>query len=76
MPAASPSSDASYIRLHAACWSIGAAAYVEWGEPEWLVSGSNGENLSRPEGPTRDASWWASGGQARAVGMIGRAPED
>ena len=56
MPADVPTSDESFLRLHAADWSIGDAAYVERGVLVWLVSGSNGENLNRAEGPTRPAA--------------------
>jgi hypothetical protein len=75
MPDEPLTSDESYLRLHAAGWSIGDAAYVERGSLVWLVSGRNGENLIRAEGRTRDAAWWAAVGQTQAVGMIGPASE-
>jgi hypothetical protein len=74
MPTDVPNSDESFLRLHAAGWSIGDAAYVWRGALVWLVTGSNGENVIRAEGPSRDAAWWAAVGQAQAVGMIGAGP--
>ena len=59
MPVDLPNSDESYLRLHAAGWSIGDTAYLERCELVWLVTGTNGENVIRAEEPTR------------AVGMIG-----
>jgi hypothetical protein len=72
LPGDVPTSDESYARRHAADWSIGDAAYLEWGVLVWLVAGSNGENLIRAAGPTRAGAWWAAVGQAQAVGMAGR----
>ena len=69
--AAVPSSDESFLRLHAAGWSIGDAAYVERGDGVrlvWLVTGTNGENRIRAEGPTRDEAWREAVGQARPWG--------
>jgi hypothetical protein len=74
MPDDIPNSDESFARLHRAGWSIGDAAYVEHGVLVWLVTGTNGENLIRAEGPTRAAAWWAAVGQAEAVGMIEARP--
>jgi hypothetical protein len=71
MPDDIPNSDESFARLHRAGWSIGDAAYVEHGVLVWLVTGTNGENLIRAEGPTRAAAWWAAVAQAQAVGMSG-----
>jgi hypothetical protein len=65
-------SERCYLALHAAGWSIGDAAFVgSDGSRHWLVSGSNGENLIRAEGVTRDEAWRKALEQARAVGMIG-----
>jgi hypothetical protein len=36
----------------------------------WVVSGHNGENLIRAEGPSGAAAWRAALEQARAVGMV------
>jgi hypothetical protein len=38
----------------------------------WLVTGSNGENLIRAEGRTRDEAWRNAELQAREVGMLCR----
>jgi hypothetical protein len=40
----------------------------------WLVTGCNGENVIRAEGPTRDAAWRDAIGQAQAAGMIEAEP--
>jgi hypothetical protein len=73
MPADVPISDESFLRLHAAGWSISAAAYVERGSDDlvWLVTGTNGVKSIRAEGPTRDEAWWAPVGQEAAVVMLG-----
>jgi hypothetical protein len=60
-------------RLHRAGWSAGDAAFRDGGgagELVWLVSGSNGENLIRAEGPTRSEAWAGAVEQARALGML------
>jgi hypothetical protein len=50
---------------------IGDAAVVtEAGVLVWLVSGRNGENVIKAEGPTQVATWRAACDQARAVGML------
>ena len=60
-------------RLHRAGWSIGDVAYHDGaGGLVWLVSGSNGENLIRAEGATRDEAWDQAVEQARALGMLWR----
>jgi hypothetical protein len=38
----------------------------------WVVSGLNGENLIRAEGPTRDGTWVRAVEQAWGLGMLGR----
>jgi hypothetical protein len=58
-------------QLHAAGWSIGDTAFVtEAGALVWLVSGRNGENVIRAEGPTQAAAWLITCDQARAGGML------
>jgi hypothetical protein len=69
-----PTSDESFLRLHAAGWSIGDAAATGPDGMVWLVTGTNGENVIRAEGATRDAAWWAAIGQAASVGMLGARP--
>jgi hypothetical protein len=65
-------SDEALARLHRAGWSIGdAAVAVEGGGLVWVVSGHNGENLIRAEGPTRDEAWVRAVEQARGLGMLG-----
>ncbi len=67
-----PSSCDSYARLHQAGWSVGDAALVgASGTLVWIVTGHNGENLIRAEGPSRKAAWWEACSQAVAVGMLG-----
>jgi hypothetical protein len=52
-------------------WSVGDAAFViEAGTLVWLVSGTNGENVIRAEGPTQAEAWRKACDQARAVGML------
>jgi hypothetical protein len=65
-------SDLALLRLRRAGWSIGDAAFAGPDGIAWLVSGTNGENLIRAWGPTRDEAWRESVGQAAAVGMLGR----
>ena len=71
MPPAVPSSDESFLRLHAAGWSIGDVAYVDRGDGApvlvWLVTGTKGEDRIRAEGPTRDEAWREAVGQAARV---------
>jgi hypothetical protein len=50
---------------------IGDAVFTGPGGLVWLVTGHNGENLIRVEGPTRAKAWRSAVGQARAVGMRG-----
>ena len=54
MPPAIPSSDDSFLLLHAAVWSIGDAAYLDRrdGVPvlAWLVTGTKGEGRIRAGG--------------------------
>jgi hypothetical protein len=58
--------------LHRAGWSIGDTAFsTESGGLAWVVSGSNGEDLIRAEGPTRDVAWRRAVERAREVGMLG-----
>jgi hypothetical protein len=68
-------SERCYLALHAAGWSIGDTAFVgPDGSRHWLVSGSNGENLIRAEGTTKDEACRRAMGQARSVGMAGDRP--
>jgi hypothetical protein len=65
-------SERCYLALHTAGWSIGDTAFVGLdGSRRWLVSGSNGENLIRAEGATKDEAWRMALEQARAVGNGG-----
>jgi hypothetical protein len=57
--------------LRRAGWSVGDAAFTGPGGLGWLVTGHNGENLIRAEGPTRADAWREAVEQARAVGMLG-----
>jgi hypothetical protein len=57
--------------LHGSGWCVGDTAFVtEAGSLVWLVSGRNGENVIRAEGPTQAAAWRMACDQARAVGML------
>jgi hypothetical protein len=53
-------------------WSIGDIAGWTPGGPFWLVWGSNGENLIRSEGKTRDVAWRDAEMQALALGILSR----
>jgi hypothetical protein len=49
-------------------WSIGDVAFHDGaGGLSWLVSGSNGENLIRAEGMTRNEAWAGAVEQARVL---------
>jgi hypothetical protein len=61
-----PSVDESFDRLHRAGWSVGEVATAG----EWVVSGTNGENLLVARGETQAEAWWRACEQARAVGML------
>jgi hypothetical protein len=74
MPGDVPTTDESFARLHRAGWSIGDAAFAGPAGTVWLVTGTNGENLIRAEGLSRDEAWWAAVEQAVAVGMIEARP--
>jgi hypothetical protein len=74
MPGDVPTTDESFARLHRAGWSIGDAAFAGPAGTVWLVTGTNGENLIRAEGPTRAAAWWAAFEQVVAGGTIGHRP--
>jgi hypothetical protein len=59
-------------QLRRAGWSVGDAAFTgKGGALVWGVTGSNGENLIRAEGPTRAAAWLAARIQVGALGMLG-----
>jgi hypothetical protein len=62
----------AFGRLHRAGWSIGSTAFAtDAGGVVWVVSGVNGENAIRAEGPTEAAAWRAAVAQARSLGMCG-----
>jgi hypothetical protein len=69
-------SDDSLRQFHQAGWSIGDVAFRDGPRGliwlAWLVSRSNGENLIRAEGSTRDEAWAGAVEQARALGILGR----
>ena len=62
-----PSVDESFDRLRRAGWSVGEIPTAG----EWVVSGTNGENVMEARGPTQTEAWWRACEQARAVGMLG-----
>jgi hypothetical protein len=64
--------DEAIHQLHRAGWSIGDTAFTTAaGVVAWVVSGTNGENLIRAEGSTRDEAWIRAVEQARSLGMLG-----
>jgi len=64
--------DAIVRRLHRAGWSIGDVVVRDAeGRTGWLVSGHNGENAIRAEGPTQAEAWRDALDQARTLGMLG-----
>jgi hypothetical protein len=61
--------------LRRAGWNIGDTAFAtDAGGVVWVVSGHNGENLIRAEGPTSAAAWRLAVDQARSLGMLGVRP--
>ncbi len=67
-PHSHPSVDESFARLHRARWSIGETG----GAGDWLVSGSNGENMIHAEGRIQAEAWYRATLQAEAVGMLAK----
>ena len=67
-----PSVDESFDRLHRAGWSVGEIATAG----EWVVSGTNGENVIDAQGATQAEAWWRACEQARAVGMLSDSTRD
>jgi hypothetical protein len=65
-------SDASFLRLHRSGWSIGDVAVTRPEGLVWLVWGSNGENLVRADGKSRDEAWQNAEMQALGLGMLER----
>src|SRR5262245_8479345 len=74
MPRACSTADESFARLHAAGWSVGDVRRLTAAGPRWLVTGTNGGNVLRAEAPTQTEAWRRAAEQARALGMLGRAP--
>jgi hypothetical protein len=68
-----PSSDESYVRLHASGWSIGDARFLTRDGLRWRVLGSNGENVIDATGVTQSEAWHRAVEQAQSLGMLGRA---
>ena len=62
-----PSVDESFERLHRAGWSVGEVATTS----EWIVTGTNGENVIEARCRSQTEAWWRGCEQARAVGMLG-----
>jgi hypothetical protein len=60
-------------RLERAGWAVGIAVHYDaTAVKTWVVTGQNGENLIRAEGPTRAEAWIRAVEQARSLGMLGR----
>ena len=66
-----PSVDESFDRLRRAGWSVGEVATAG----EWIVTGTNGENVIDALGETQAEAWWLACEQARAVGMLSDLPQ-
>jgi hypothetical protein len=63
----------SLARLLRSGSSIGdCAVFNTNGEIVCVVSGYNGDTLSRTEGPSTRWAWWYAIGQARELGILGR----
>ena len=61
------------VSQHRAGWSVGCVvAEGDDGQPVWIVSGSNGENLIRVESAHPDRAWSLAVDEARRLGMFGR----
>jgi hypothetical protein len=65
-----PSTDACYLALKAAGWSVGEVYLLTAGGPVWGVDGRNGENLIEPRGATQAAAWQRAVEQARSLGLL------
>jgi hypothetical protein len=59
--------DAAFRWLSAAGWTIGDVA----AGPQWIVSGTNGENRVHAAADSQAAAWQLATIQAAAVGMLG-----
>jgi hypothetical protein len=59
--------DAATRRLHVAGWNVGDVA----ARGQWIVTGSNGENLIHAVAESQAAAWQLAVVQAAAVGMLG-----
>lgn len=63
--------DEIFANLQEAGWSVEVTAFHSVaGGLVWVVSGHNGENFIRAEGPSETAAWRAASDQAKAVGMF------
>jgi hypothetical protein len=62
-------SDAHFIHLHRAGWSIGS---VTTAQGTWIVSGANGEKVIHAKGRTETDAWQRAFEQAGSLGMMGR----
>ncbi len=59
--------------LRRAGWSLGHVTLARPdGSSSCLVSGHDGEDLIRVEGPTQSEAWRMATDQARSLGMLGR----
>jgi hypothetical protein len=66
-----PPFEESLANLHRSGWTIGdCAVFNTKGETVWIVSGRNGENVIRNEGPTDRWAWWHAIIHARELGML------
>jgi hypothetical protein len=64
-----PASDAYFISLRRAGWSMGS---VTTAQGAWIVSGANGENVIHSEGKTDTEAWQRAFDLAESLGMMGR----
>jgi hypothetical protein len=64
--------NAAFLRLHCSGWSIGEIAGWTPDGPYWLVWGTNGENVLRAEGRTKEEAWRNAEMQAMGMGILRR----
>ena len=61
----------SLAPLHRSGWTIEDCAVLDMSKGVvWIVTGRNGKNQIRTEGPTARWAWWYAIGHARELGML------
>jgi hypothetical protein len=68
-----PSSDDSFVLLHAAGWSMGDVRLLTAAGPAWLVTGAKWENIIEARAATQAEAWHRAVEQARSLWILTRA---